>query len=210
MLEFASEVSHKVHIEGIDIASRLFPRTYPPNITFSIHSVTSLPLSWHSTFAYVHQRLLMAALTTSMWKSAISEMFRVLRPGGWVELLENGTPPSVGPYSAKLEAMARALWYHKGLMYDHEHKLPSILSETGFTKIHVDRRVISLRQVDRNRAMADVMYGMKTPMLKAGGFGLVSSAEEYDDVVARASKEWRENDGVITMLTFIATKSCIT
>lgn len=212
MLEFASEVSDKVQIEGIDIASRLFPHTYPANVALSIHSITSLPAAWDSRFAYVHQRLLMAALTTDMWKSAISEVFRVLQPGGWVELFEMGKLPQSGPYSTQVESMRKALLLHKKIMYDHEHEIPVILAEAGFTEIRVDHRVLPMGRsagqygVDGNKDLTEVMSGMKTPMLVAGGFGFVSSEEEYDEAVAKMSQEWSENDAEMDQFTFVARK----
>ena len=212
MLEFASQIPDNIQIDGIDIASRLFPQSCPPNITLSIHSITSLPLSWDSRFIYVHQRLLMAALTTTMWKSTISEIFRTLQPGGWVELYEMGKLPEVGPYSTKMEGIRKALWNHKELMYDHEDELPVILAEVGFTQIQVDHRVLPMGRlagqygVDGNKDLMDVMYAMKTPVSKAGGLGFVSDEEEYDEVVAKTSKEWYENNALQDTFTFTARK----
>ena len=212
MLEFASEVSANVQIDGIDIASRLFPRTYPANVALYIHSITSLPAAWDSRFVYVHQRLLIAALTTHMWKSAVSEIFRVLRPGGWVELYEMGKPPRVGPYSTKMGSMLDALWDQKGLIWDHDHKLPVILAEVGFTQIQVDRRGLPMGHsagqcgIDGNKDLMDIMYGMKTPVLKAGGFGCVTTEAEYGEVVAKTGEEWYENNAVEDTFTIIARK----
>ena len=212
MLEFASEIPDNIQIDGIDIAPRLFPQSCPPNITLSIHSITSLPLSWDSRFIYVHQRLLMAALTTTMWKSAISEIFRTLQPGGWVELYEMGKLPEVGPYSTKMEGIRKALWNHKELMYDHEDELPVILAEVGFTQIQVDHRVLPMGHsagqygADGNKDLTDTMYSMKTPVLKAGGLGFVSNEEEFDEVVAKASEEWYENNALQDTFTFTARK----
>ena len=209
MLEFASEILDNIQIDGIDIAPHLFPQSCPPNITLSIHSITSLPLSWDSRFIYVHQRLLMAALTTTMWKSAISEIFCTLQPGGWVELYEMGKLPEVGPYSTKMEDMCKALWNHKELMYDHEDELPVILAEVGFTQIQVDHHVLPMGRsvgqygVDGNKDLTDILYAMKTPVSKAGGLGFVS---EYDEVVAKTSEEWYENNALQDTFTFTTRK----
>ena len=212
MLEFTSEIPDNIQIDRINITPRLFPQSCPPNITLSIHSITSPPLSWDSRFIYVHQRLLMAALTTTMWKSAISEIFHTLRPGGWVELYEMGKLPEVGPYSTKMEGICKALWNHKELMYDHEDELPVILAEVGFTQIQVEHRVLPMGRsvgqygVDGNKDLMDVMYAMKTPVSKAGGLGFVSDEEEYDEVVAKTSEEWYENNALQDTFTFTARK----
>lgn len=154
----------------------------------------------------------MAALTTDMWKSAISEVFRVLQPGGWVELFEMGKLPQSGPYSTQVESMRKALLLHKKIMYDHEHEIPVILAEAGFTEIRVDHRVLPMGRsagqygVDGNKDLTEVMSGMKTPILIAGGFGFVSSEEEYDEAVAKMSQEWSENDAEMDQFTFVARK----
>ncbi|KIM77215.1 hypothetical protein PILCRDRAFT_825559 [Piloderma croceum F 1598] len=96
MLEFAAQLPPTVQIHGIDITSGLFPTSYPDNIRFTVHSVTSLPESWTSSYNFLHQRFLIGGLTKDMWKSATMEMFRVLVKGGWIELLETavgGTNP---------------------------------------------------------------------------------------------------------------------
>ena len=40
------------------------------------------------TFDFVHQRLLGAALRASSWTHVISELVRITRPGGYIDLLE--------------------------------------------------------------------------------------------------------------------------
>ena len=154
----------------------------------------------------------MATLMTTMWKSAISEIFHTLQPGGWVELYEMGKLPEVGPYSTKMEGIREALWNHKELMYDHEDKLPVILAEVGFTQIQVDHCVLPMGRsagqygVDGNKDLMDVMYAMKIPVSKVGGLGFVSDEEECDEVVAKTSEEWYENNALQDTFTFTARK----
>ena len=60
--------------------------------------------------------------------------------------------------------------------------------------------------VDGNKDLTDVMYAMKTPVSKAGGLGFVSNEEEYDEVVAKTSEEWYENNALQDTFTFTARK----
>ena len=60
--------------------------------------------------------------------------------------------------------------------------------------------------VDGNKDLMGVMYAMKTPVSKAGGLGFVSDEEEYDEVVAKTSKEWYENNALQDTFTFTARK----
>lgn len=53
------------------------------------------------TFDVVHQRLLVAAIPEARWPGVVSELLRVTRPGGWIELLE-AIPTRGGPAMNKL------------------------------------------------------------------------------------------------------------
>ena len=74
---------------AVDIEPRLFPTSHPKNIEFRVESVTQLPSDWSNSFSLVHQRLLLAALQIPEWPTALGEIYRVLRPGGWVQLAES-------------------------------------------------------------------------------------------------------------------------
>ena len=213
MLEFATQIPVTVEIQGIDIVSRLFPPTYPTNIHLSTKSITSLPADWTCKYAYVHQRLLLAALTIDMWKSALAEIFRVLKPGGWVELVEtSGRIPHVGPCSIKLESMKFALYAHKNLLVDHKKQLRGLLLGAGFVGIEcIDHPVPigesageSGREARTN--FTDVVSALKTPMLNAGGFGIVATEEEFDQNVMKMKEEWERSEGVVEVFTFCAQK----
>lgn len=50
-----------------------------------------------ATFDFVHQRLLYAAIPADRWQTAVRELVRVTRPGGWIELVEGGIVQNGGP-----------------------------------------------------------------------------------------------------------------
>lgn len=216
MLEFASEVSDQVEIQGIDIASRLFPASYPANVHLSTQSIISLPIDWTSKYAYAHQRLLLGALTIDMWKSALSEIFRALKPGGWVELVEtSGRIPHVGPCSIKLESMKFALYAHKNLLVDHKKQLNGLLVGAGFVDINCIDHPVPIGEsagehgLDARTNFTDVVSAMKTPMLNAGGFGLVVTEEEFEQDIINMKEEWKQSDGTIEVFTYYAQKPLV-
>jgi ubiquinone/menaquinone biosynthesis C-methylase UbiE len=64
----------------------------PDNYLFVKGNVLErLPFEANS-FDFVHQRLLITAIPIDKWSHVITELMRVTRPGGWVELQECGVP----------------------------------------------------------------------------------------------------------------------
>ncbi|GAW02522.1 hypothetical protein LENED_004184 [Lentinula edodes] len=167
-------------IECIDISSAQFPSTHPPEIHFSVNSIVNLPNpDWTDTFSFAHQRLLVAAMNNTLWRSAVAELFRVIKPGGWVELVEieaqDFSSWSVGPNSTKLASLINALYGGKGVIGDLSVYLPVILKEAGFVNVQCDpRRVTIGGEVD-----ATPHKGTEVK----GGYGVVDTVEEYEALV---------------------------
>ncbi|KAI8636437.1 S-adenosyl-L-methionine-dependent methyltransferase [Parasitella parasitica] len=76
-------------IIGLDMAD-MFPTTIrPENVKFELHNMLNgLPYP-DQTFDYVHMRLLVTGLRTKEWPVVIAEIYRVLKPGGLVQLVES-------------------------------------------------------------------------------------------------------------------------
>ncbi|KZP32664.1 S-adenosyl-L-methionine-dependent methyltransferase [Athelia psychrophila] len=197
LLDFANEVPSTVSIYGVDISSRLFPSDPPSNIQFLAGSITQLPENWTSTFALVNQRLLFAGLSATAWQAAFSEMYRVLEPGGWVNLCELNCDVDYldfeyGPAVKKTMILVREIFRSANVLADAVYHLAGWLEQAGFTNIHTEMRRIPLNG-DEGRPMREnscsVYVAMKTPAMKAGGFGLVQSEAEYDDLVQAYGEE---------------------
>jgi hypothetical protein len=216
MLEFAAQVSPTVQIHGIDITSGLFPTSYPDNIQFTVHSVTSLPESWTSLYNFLHQRFLIAGLTKSMWKSATMEMFRVLVKGGWIELVEMATEslfPGVGPHSTKTQSIISESATDKELIKAPHIHIPGWLLEAGFVNVHTECRMAKIGRSGGEDGIywishwIRILETIKIPILNAGGYGYVHSEEEYDAMVAGAKKEWLGCDAEFVCYTISAQKT---
>jgi ubiquinone/menaquinone biosynthesis C-methylase UbiE len=128
---------------GIDIEDRLLPEEKPSNVHFVKFSVTSLPREWTSEFNLVNQRLLVAALTEEEWRMALTEIFRVLVPGGYIQLLEAG-PWKAGAVTARHLELVSAFFGTRGLLLDCVARLPLFLREAGFENIQLEERQMLL------------------------------------------------------------------
>ncbi|CAG8474620.1 16654_t:CDS:2 [Funneliformis mosseae] len=86
--EMAYEYPSAVFV-GVDI-SPIFPsdQKKPENATFLQNMLDGLPFE-DDTFDFVYQRFLASAISEEQWKGeVIYELYRVTKPGGWVELME--------------------------------------------------------------------------------------------------------------------------
>lgn len=77
------------HVTGIDMAD-MFPTTIrPENVTFQLCNILDgLPYE-DNTFDFVHMRQLIVALRAKEWPAVLNEIYRVLKPGGLVQLVES-------------------------------------------------------------------------------------------------------------------------
>ncbi|KAE9396841.1 S-adenosyl-L-methionine-dependent methyltransferase [Gymnopus androsaceus JB14] len=217
-LEFCEQnrkESIPLNVQCIDLSPDQFPLQYPPEIQFSLYSITDLPANWSDTFVYVHQRLLVAALNPSQWKEAINQIFRVLRAGGWAEFVESPTKVrhfGVGPNSKQLVRLGDLLYKEKDRVGDLEDYLPSILKGAGFVDIHRESRDVPISAsiedgLDRVQQWYDLWKGMKGAILAAGGYGIVKTEAEYESLLLGCREEWMESkDAYTTYWTIIARK----
>ncbi|KAF9058993.1 S-adenosyl-L-methionine-dependent methyltransferase, partial [Rhodocollybia butyracea] len=147
LLDVAQDVHPSVSLTGIDISQRLFPTQHPQNVTFAVHTVTSLPESWSNKFKLVNQRLINGALTREQWGMALSELYRVLKPGGWIQLLESSPEATLssGPMKRYADAIA-AVFVNKRFASDLNETLGQRLKDAGF--VNVQKRTTALPRLD--------------------------------------------------------------
>ncbi|KAF9441679.1 S-adenosyl-L-methionine-dependent methyltransferase [Macrolepiota fuliginosa MF-IS2] len=191
--------SSKVKLHAIDIEDRLFPSKLPPNMSFSVASVLELPQMWAGRFSYVHQRLLMGALTEAQWPIAIQEIYRVLKPGGWIELSEGEGRVKCpdGPHDEHLRAhrIFHGFWTSRGLVVDIGSELPELLKAAGFVDIKAEskRMPVGRHAGDFGEAVLEngcgVLRAIKKLVLMKGGFGVVQTGEEYDAMIDEFERE---------------------
>ena len=199
-MELANEQPGYVHIVAIDVSDELFPEKHPKNISFKHHSVTELPAEWTGKFHFVHQRLLTVALRAAEWPIAIAEIFRVLKPGGAVQLIELDFPnwPKATQADRMRDEITEILTKKKGLMYDCASKLPQMLRKAGFMEIQTETK---LMPVGRNSGeygplgrdgFVGAFRAMKQRFIEANGFQYMRSDIDYEQIMDALAKEWDE------------------
>jgi ubiquinone/menaquinone biosynthesis C-methylase UbiE len=101
LLEMATEYP-ACSFTGIDI-SPMFPTEIKPrNVQFmQRNAVEGLPFP-DETFDFVFMRIMYLSFTKEQWENVVRELSRVLKPGGWIELMEcNQYLTNMGPLAKK-------------------------------------------------------------------------------------------------------------
>lgn len=208
---FAS--SSGVLFTGIDINPSMFPTNIPPSVSFDVDSVLSLPSSWSSRFTLINQRFLVGGLTVSQWPTALRELYRVLKPGGWVQLMESsmGCESEDGVERTRAERLISTLLAKRRcLVSDRFATIESMLSDAGFRDIRVIEKVYSdvqwtTEQREANRALfLNVMRGIEPAVLREG----LESEEGYEQLMheTQRDKSLGMTGGIGKVVVFCAQK----
>ena len=115
----------------------------PPNYTFVAGNILEgLPFP-DATFDFVHQRLLFFAIPTDRWQFVLNELYRVTRPGGWIEVVEGqyGYEP-MGPAAQRISDAMLPAMLHRGIDPRMSAHLEQYLTNAGL--LRAQTRVIKL------------------------------------------------------------------
>jgi hypothetical protein len=174
---------------------------------FENQSALDLPKEWTNKFTIAHQRLLIAGFRRHEWEHAIREMYRILKPGGWIQLFELKVWTS-GPALAKHTDMLYKWSDDIGIMYrDLTIQIPKFLKRSGFVDIHQDTRGTPMGVwagqdgVEGKENTLGVLRGLKTPILRGGGYGVVESECKYDELLDEIGREMDVTPGSTALWT---------
>jgi len=192
-----------VHFYGVDIESRLFPSytAISANVHLSICSATDLPAYWTSKFALVNQRLLICAYTRDQWLRSIDEMYRVLAPGGYAQLIEIGPEWMSGPKTATHVLWLDEFMGNKGMLLRCGVYIADMLRAAGFIDVKCEEVIMDLGKwagedgVQGRDMTIGAWRGMRDSVMRAGGAGRFRSGEGFNKAVDEISEEWDNIEG---------------
>ncbi|KAF0445719.1 S-adenosyl-L-methionine-dependent methyltransferase [Gigaspora margarita] len=85
-----------INVIGLDISQQL-TQTMPKNFTFvQANVLKGIPFE-NNTFDFVFQRFMAGGYTKDNWPYVMNEIVRVLKPGGFLEMMEASQNYDVGP-----------------------------------------------------------------------------------------------------------------
>lgn len=193
--DLSKQVSSTIRLYGCDVSPNNFPKHHAENINFHVASVTSLPPDWSGKFDLVHQRLLIGGLLSSEWPIALSEMHRVLKPGGSVQLLELdfSNIVSAGSATRRLQSLFIELCNKRGLLYDCSSRLPELLAQAKFIDVRSEKRYLTGGKAwgrIGELGTEDIINVFKSMIPALLASDIISSEHEMEELLYECSKEW--------------------
>jgi SAM-dependent methyltransferase len=151
------------------------------------------------TFDFVHQRLLVTGIPLSAWPAAVSELARVTRPGGWVELVEpRMTFERAAPATEQL--LALTMGHARSLGLDTTSvvfgALDGHLRDAGLVDVVREQLEVPIGRWggDVGSLMAtDVRAGL-TRVCEVLQARSLLPVEEGRGLIERAQEEWERNE----------------
>lgn len=210
-----------MELVGTDISSTMFPNEVPKNVKLYDMPTTNLPTEWDNSFDLINQRLLVAALTVPQWHAALSELKRILKPGGSIQLIEVGRYRCLHgttsmPAMDKVSEMSNAIFNKLGVLgSDCQDQIPGMVEEAGFCDVQLELCPLPLGKQwgesgTTGSKLWEALYrSFGASLLAMGGLGVCSSQAEVDELVDRAKEEWDENAGIYREMYAITARKAI-
>ncbi|KAF0445555.1 S-adenosyl-L-methionine-dependent methyltransferase [Gigaspora margarita] len=134
---------------GLDITTIFNPDHLPENSALLEHNYhEGIPFP-DNTFDYIFQHSISAKFRENLFNDHLDEMFRVLKPGGWMEVY--GAPTQIigaGPATEKFITAARECLRINGLNADIVRTIPEKLKTLNLKKIQIAEMPLSLSRRD--------------------------------------------------------------
>jgi hypothetical protein len=93
------------------------------------------------SFDYIHQRFVGSGIPTEQWPSVLEDFYRVLRPGGYLEILETNTRIyNAGPISKRIYEMVHGMGRARGIDMLALDKLTPLIKKAGFVKVDLNSK----------------------------------------------------------------------
>ncbi|KAF2446669.1 putative methyltransferase SirN-like protein [Karstenula rhodostoma CBS 690.94] len=193
---------------GIDIMQEYFPprSQWPDNVELHIQSITKpWPEPWAESFDLVHQRFALPAAGKSGVTGALKGLIGLMKPGGWIQMIEADHSVYTGPAMGELFELITDVFAAIDVPCDIAKEVKGMLQEEGLEQ--VEERVFDVPLGVRN---PDTELGRKSAwaFLK-GTEGLVGAAKglpnfpltpDKVDALARHVQQELDQDGGVNRI----------
>lgn len=131
----------------------------------------------------------------------ISEIYRVLKPGGYAQFVEIDSNWYSGPKTTAHVAFLSTFLQAKGLdLHCCEH-IAEWMTAAGFVNVRTEEITVKIGKwagpvgEEARDASIGALRGMKGPVMNARGMGYVTSPEEFDAKLDAVADEWDRTVG---------------
>ncbi|RHZ79195.1 hypothetical protein Glove_151g96 [Diversispora epigaea] len=179
---------------GVDISPIQPTEIKPRNVDFvKANLLNGLPFE-DNTFDYIFQRFLFLAIPKDSWPVIINELTRVLKPGGYLELVEiNPTPFQTGPVTDQLfsagdlrqRGLDPEIVYKLRSYFEKQENLENVIEEKNKLPYGPETGKLGQAAAENTR----LGFSHAKPFLQKD---LNISSEEYDNRLDIVVKELRE------------------
>ncbi|KAI8376460.1 S-adenosyl-L-methionine-dependent methyltransferase [Radiomyces spectabilis] len=129
---------------GVDMCD-IFPTNIrPSNVSFQVANVLErLPFP-DNTFDFVNMRLFIIALRKEQWPTVIKELYRVLKPGGYLQSVECGMLERGNDFIVWAGQVFKDTIFSRGQEPHVASQLPTLQQNAGFIIEHYETKDIYL------------------------------------------------------------------
>jgi hypothetical protein len=121
---------------GTDMRALFFPEKSSPAMTFSIQDITEpWPEDWKNTFDLVHQRSTLPAVGKKRSPPAIKGLAGLLKPGGWIQLVEPDHTVVEGPAARAFAELLDEVFAANNTELDIARRMEDWLREAGLQNV---------------------------------------------------------------------------
>ncbi|CAI2169306.1 6276_t:CDS:2 [Funneliformis geosporum] len=196
LMDMAKEYNN-CNFFGTDILPIPEPKNKPRNLNFyQCDTLCGLPFE-NNTFDFVYQKILVSSFSVEDWAKAINELIRVLKPGGYLELMEfddkfwNG-----GPEGDRWISYMHKMYESKGIDPYIVYRLPSMLELTGrLNNIQHEEKRFYFGMPGRIGELINFHYSGLFTSYKKPIVDFVDdlSYDDYDEMIEKVLEEFEEN-----------------
>ncbi|KAI9025273.1 S-adenosyl-L-methionine-dependent methyltransferase [Phycomyces nitens] len=143
VMELATEHPSSEFV-GIDVCDVFPTNIRPPNATFQLGNVTHrLPFEDES-FDFIQLRLFIISIQRDQWTKVMSEVRRVLKPGGFIQCIEPTIMSQGTPLVCQVADIFKEMITSQGQEPFIADKLDEYLAQSGFRVLHDETKSVFL------------------------------------------------------------------
>ena len=121
---------------GTDLNNLYFPQSPVPGIHFQTQSMKDpWPANWNGTFDLFHQRMALPAAGKKEIRGVLKNMTELLKPGGWVQLVEADFSVYDGPAAEAVYRVVSSVFDAMETGVDYGSQLESWFKELGLERV---------------------------------------------------------------------------